>query len=375
MMIEVDRTGTVEGLHQAMHRVMAVPGIQVMLVLSCSANEFTPDVVDDALKAVPIPLLGGVFPVLIYNRERLERGSIVWGVKRRAEISVVRNISDPTVDIDLALESALPEIPQQNALQVVLVDGFSKRLGALISALHEQVGLIDTIGGGAGSLDFVQRPCLFTNEGMVGDAAVIATIATAVGVGVSHGWSEVEGPFRVTESHQNTIVSLDWRPAFEVYREVVERHSGQLFTDENFFDLAKAYPFGINRLDAEHVVRDPLMLDDNNGLVCVGEVPESEHVDILHGNIASLTQAASQARARADARLSGEVELRVFMDCISRVLFLGDDFEREIAAVQSGAPLLGACTIGEIANHGGDFLEFYNKTAVVAALPAPDVMD
>ena len=46
MMIEVDRTGTVEGLHQAMHRVMAVPGIQVMLVLSCSANEFTPDAAD-----------------------------------------------------------------------------------------------------------------------------------------------------------------------------------------------------------------------------------------------------------------------------------------------------------------------------------------
>jgi len=46
MMTEVDRTGTVEGLHQAMHRVMAVPGIQVMLVLSCSANEFTPDAAD-----------------------------------------------------------------------------------------------------------------------------------------------------------------------------------------------------------------------------------------------------------------------------------------------------------------------------------------
>ena len=56
-----------------------------------------------------------------------------------------------------------------------------------------------------------------------------------------------------------------------------------------------------------------------------------------------------------------------FIDCISRVLFLKDRFPEEIHAVRhKGLPLFGACTIGEIANSGKDYLEFYNKTAVVA---------
>ncbi|EQD46615.1 hypothetical protein B1A_14553 [mine drainage metagenome] len=53
------------------------------------------------------------------------------------------------------------------------------------------------------------------------------------------------------------------------------------------------------------------------------------------------------------------------MDCISRALFLEQDFRQELAVIHSPAPMLGALTIGEIANSGQDYLEFYNKTAVV----------
>ena len=59
----------------------------------------------------------------------------------------------------------------------------------------------------------------------------------------------------------------------------------------------------------------------------------------------------------------------LFIDCISRVLFLGKEFEKEINAVyHEGTPLIGALTLGEIANSGKDYLEFFNKTAVVGCL-------
>jgi hypothetical protein len=56
------------------------------------------------------------------------------------------------------------------------------------------------------------------------------------------------------------------------------------------------------------------------------------------------------------------------IDCISRSLFLGTDFQRELAAIDDGLPMVGALTLGEIANSGRDFLEFYNKTAVVGLI-------
>ena len=59
----------------------------------------------------------------------------------------------------------------------------------------------------------------------------------------------------------------------------------------------------------------------------------------------------------------------LLIDCISRGLFLGEGFIREIEAVRAGnTPLIGALTLGEIANDGKDYMELYNKTCVVGIL-------
>jgi hypothetical protein len=50
------------------------------------------------------------------------------------------------------------------------------------------------------------------------------------------------------------------------------------------------------------------------------------------------------------------------------VLYLEDKFERELSAVKTDdTPMIGALTIGEIANDGYGHLDYYNKTAVVGA--------
>jgi len=59
----------------------------------------------------------------------------------------------------------------------------------------------------------------------------------------------------------------------------------------------------------------------------------------------------------------------LFIDCISRVLFLGDNFQEEINAIlQYNQNLVGALSLGEIANTSKEYLEFYNKTSVVAVI-------
>ncbi|MEM6299570.1 MAG: FIST C-terminal domain-containing protein [Bacteroidota bacterium] len=161
---------------------------------------------------------------------------------------------------------------------------------------------------------------------------------------------------------------MDHRPAFEVYKEVVEKHGGQQFSDDNFFDIAKAYPFGISKVDAERVVRDPLMVQENS-LVCVGEVPQGAYVDILNGNQDTLIGAARKAKEFSESNMEDPTKMRFFIDCISRVLFLEENFSEELKAVSSpDIQTIGACTLGEIANNQDAYLEFYNKTAVVINL-------
>ena len=56
------------------------------------------------------------------------------------------------------------------------------------------------------------------------------------------------------------------------------------------------------------------------------------------------------------------------MDCISRVLVFQSDYIEELEVVYTGNPLLGAVIIGEIANTGKNYIEYYNMTSVVGLL-------
>lgn len=373
MIIRVDQSGTVAAFNDIVRDVLAREQVKGLLILACDENNFTPADLDGLLRVVPVPVFGGIFPQIIHAKENLSRGTIVAGLPVEPNVQVIPHLSDTMVEYEEILDQKIPDAGEFKTM-VVLVDGLSKRISALIDSLFNVFGLeLNYIGGGAGSLSFEQKPCLFTSEGLVMDGAVLAMLDVKSGVGVSHGWISVEGPFLVTQADQNVIRTLDWLPAFEVYRQVVEKASGKVFTHDNFFEIAKGYPFGINKLDVEQIVRDPIMLGEDGAMICVGEVPEGSYVDILSGSVSSLVGAAKNALARAKHVYAGEsgTQTVCFFDCISRVLYLEQAFGQELDAVyRRDLPMIGALTLGEIANSGRDYLEFYNKTSVIGVLNA-----
>lgn len=376
MKIRVDESGTVEGLNRLLDRAGAEDGARGVLILACQANGFTPEKVDGLLKATPLPLFGGIFPGLIRDCRKLDRGTIVVGLDQPPEVYCLPGLSDPGLDFDRGLEDLIPD-PGPAQTVMVLVDGYSQRITSLIDSLYAFLGVgFNYLGGGAGeinpaALDMDTTPCLFTNEGLVKDAALLALTGLEAGIGVAHGWHKVTGPFKVTGSKGNRIAGLDLRPAFRVYREVIEEYSGEVIGETNFFEIAKRFPFGINRVASEVIVRDPFTVEGDE-LVVATEVPQESFVDILTGDPESLIAAARKSATRGQARYRGEApELAFMVDCISRALFLGDDFEQEIAAAAiPGLDLIGVLSLGEIANSGDEFMELYNKTCVVGVVGA-----
>ena len=371
MKIHIDRKGTVENFNNTVCNVLEDKTVKGLLIFSCDANEFTPENIDKSLKDIPIPVFGGIFPQIIFGNEKLEKGTIVAGLSKKPNVQIVPNLSNMDIEYEEILDDKIPDSGQTKTM-FVLVDGFSKRISSLIDSLFNVFGLeFNYIGGGSGSLSMQQKSCLFSNEGLIMDSAILALLDIESGVGVSHGWKEISGPYKVTESDRTVIKSLDWKPAFTVYREVVEKHSNKVFTKDNFFDIAKCYPFGISKLGTEKIVRDPFIVGENDSLVCVGEVPEEAFVHILTGDTSSLVDAAGRALALGEDAFRDKSSNKtvLFMDCISRVLFLEDKFSDELNAVfNKEYPLIGALTIGEIANSGKDYLEFYNKTSVIGVL-------
>lgn len=370
MRIRFEQDGSPQALERVLLELQRDESVKGIMVLACDENGYTPANLDGILQAVRKPLFGGVFPQIVHDQSHHSRGFIALGLCAVPEVALIEDLSAADKDFDAILTDIFPSVDARTRTLFVYVDGFASRINALIDGLFNSFGLeINYLGGGCGSLSLKAKPCIFSNRGLKQEAAVLGLLDLPSGIGVAHGWQPISEAYKVTESTGNVIHTLDWRPAYQVYRELVEAHSGLSFRPDHFFPIAKAYPFGITKLGAEMIVRDPLMMQGDT-LVCVGEVPQGAYVRILNGDKDTLLAAAAQARRKAASAMAGHVpRMQICIDCISRVLFLEDQFHLELEALQDKTlPMFGALTIGEIANSGREYLEFYNKTAVLGLL-------
>lgn len=345
--------------------------VQSMIVFLPEGNEWSDDEINRVCTLVSKPMIGGIFPQIMFEQQCHTTGAILLGTQTLLDINTLAFSSGVTAsDLSAQLIALYPEHQEENTL-LIISDGLASGMTKLIDELFNHFGLdINFIGGGAGTLTLAPKPCVLTNAGLQQGVAAIALLNCQSGIGVAHGWQPISEAYRVTESDGNCVISLNWQPAFDVYKQAIFTHSQQAIAADNFFDVAKAYPLGITKLGSELVIRDPIMTQEGH-LICVGDVPQGSFVHMMNGDTSTVPQAAMLARDKAASSLGAEKQatFQLFIDCISRVLFLGPVFEQEIKyVVQPGVPMVGVLTLGEIANNGHDYLEFYNKTAVVALM-------
>jgi len=342
---------------------------KAIMILAADGNQYAEKALSELLQNLKIPVFGGIFPGIMFENKVYDKGFVLVGFETEVHVEILPKISKKCTGSHILFKSN-ESVAENTKTIFAFVDGLTSGINDFINTLFINFGLeINYIGGGAGSLSLKQQPCVITNKGLLQDAAVIAATDLHSGIGVKHGWDSIAGPFKVTDVDGNLIKSLDYKPAAEVYKSVVESFSGSKIDDANFFSIAKSFPFGINKYDSEFVVRDPIAIVENNHLKCVAEVEKGAFLNILHGKNETLIQAAGEAIRFANLnnrRRNGDFTM--FIDCISRSLLLDEEFDKELNDVymhKVGGALLGALTIGEIANNGQDFLEFHNKTAVI----------
>jgi len=326
------------------------------------------------LRGLGIDFFGGLFPALIDEDRKHDGGALLIKLPAASAPILVTGLDKGSPHLpEVGSTAASIEGPTS---AVVFVDGLTSSIARLLSELYGQVGnSINFVGGGAGSLSLRQEPCVFTRAGVFQDAAVITFLSQRSRVGVRHGWEHLAGPVIATRTSGNVIHELNWRSALDVYREAIEPHTGLTLTKENLFLASNAFPFGIFREGSEDVVRDPVALEDDGSLVCVGEVPENVVLHVLTGDAHSLIEAAGQAANDCCRAPLERPTLAFIVDCVSRTIFLEGEFDAELAAVREPLqklapemPMFGVLSLGEISSHGEGVLEFFNKTIVASVL-------
>lgn len=373
-LIWISEQGTDKCLLDALSQVVA-RGAQSLMILACSANNHSAKHLQASLRSCSLPICGGIFPSVFFADTKLDAGFIVVGFPFLVSVACYQLSAQPIFDFDTSVTLDGEAIQHSRDL-LVFIDSMANATEPFINSLYETIGGgINVIGGGAGSIDFKQRPCVFSRSGLLMGVALVVQLPIPMLCAVEHGWEILSGPYLVTEAEDTKIKTLNYFPAFDIYKNIIEDITSYKFTKNNFFQISQNFPLGILGINNDILVRDPIQVS-NNELHCVGSVPVNSMVYILSGDDEHIIGAAENAGMLVSKRFEdgpqAALGLALVFDCVSRVLYLGEKFPLELAAIRRGVgsqrTIIGALSIGEIASTCRGTINLLNKSIVFGNL-------
>ena len=292
-----------------------------------------------------------------------------------ARTSVARGVSTRLRDAGAEVAAAAGEAPNHphHAL-LLLTDGLAGDITDVVRGAYSTLGATTPLVGGCAGGDLRMRGTHQLWEGEVLEDAIVAAWLASdapLGIGVQHGWRRVGEPMLVTGSEGNKVLTLDERPALDVYLERLNPPAEAHRSAADFTTFALTHPLGLSRRSGEEVRFLAGADMDARSLNCIAAVPAGALVWMMEGDIDSVLVATDAACQEAIDALGTHTPLGMLaFDCIARRAVLGDaGIKREIdcIAAHAGGPVAGFYTYGEIARtHGVN--GFHNQTLVVLAV-------
>lgn len=326
-----------------------------------------------ACRQAGVNLAGAIFPAIVRESGTTQRGAILLPLVNAPAPLLMESVSRPEAVSATAarladyIEEQLGEREDDATLFCVfdaLVPNIATHMDAWYLALADRVHYA---GVNAGSERFVSIPCLFDNERCIADGVLLQLLPDHAGAVLEHGFEVPEQVITATSTTGNRIVQIDWRPALDVYREMMAAQYGVSIDRDNFYHYAVHFPFGILRADGEVLVRIPVALDEAGGIFCIGEIPPNSVLTLLDARRAG--SAASRLARNLAAMPGGDGHSLLLFYCAGRRMHMGEaGMQAELAdlARQTGQPkLYGALSLGEIgAASCGGYPLFHNATLV-----------
>ncbi len=325
-----------------------------------------------------LPLLGAVFPELIWQGRFRQEGLLLLTRDPMPAHCIVENLhahaSPQTVVEPVNRLLATRDDSKGKRTLFLLYDALVPTIASQLACLYATLGdEVRYLGANAGSESFQPMACLFDQQHRYGNALLAMLLEDSGEALLEHGYTAPDEPVAATATEGNRIISIDWRPAFEVYTEHVAKHYGQRLTRDNFYRLSVHFPFGMLRANGETVVRIPVRLEPDGSLFCVGEVPENAVLTLMEAVEPDSGHTIEALTQRLGPMTQDEILLHFY--CAGRRLHLGEKAAHELATLQrrvSPATLAGALSLGEIAPaREGDYPLFHNASLLCSRWRTP----
>jgi len=343
-------------------------------VLISEKNSSSIPEIQEIFQKYNLSLIGSVFPLVIYEAS-FKEGAVCVFYKQMPEyfISSEFNLNELTArNIEKGIQNFCSPILNQldkedkpGSLFLIfdcILPFIASAVNQIFMTLEDRVSYM---GINAGSETFQSIPCIFNREKIYKNAIAGILFPESLTPILEHGYKIPDSIIAATSTDKNQIISIDWKPAFEVYKTMIEKHYGINISQDNFYNYAVHYPFGIILADGEVIVRIPVSIDDKGSLYCVGEVPENSIMTLL----ISPDEASHHTVNSLKNRLEESSEDLMFFYCAGRKMHLGENKAlSEIAMLadsRKNKVLFGALTLGEIGSlRNGGIPVFHNATII-----------
>lgn len=365
-------------IDQKLFELLALyPGLGVCALLPEAEKGQVP-VLQSACVKRKVPLVGAIFPALVKEGHFLTNGVWLLCFKEMPHYALYENLPTDIAEAELAAEKMAGDIRAQidhipDLTLFMLFDAMVPNVGTMLDNFYLHLAnRVHYAGANAGSETFQPMPCLFDSERIVQNGVLLMLLTHHKGAILEHGYHTNPHTSYATSSSGNCISQIDWRPAFEVYQELVREHYGEEVTAENFYQYGVHFPFGIVRANHHVLVRIPVMLAEDGSLFCVGEVPANSVLTLLKAPTVRTVETLHNLTEGLKT-LNGDVEdteLLLFY-CAGRRLHLGIPMAttelEAFSELTHASQIAGALSLGEIGGstvHG--YPLFHNATLVAS---------
>jgi hypothetical protein len=263
--------------------------------------------------------------------------------------------------------AALGDVAErERRVLLLLADGLAGDQQELVRGAYSVAGAgVPLIGACAGD-GLAMRATRQLHGAIAHSGAIVAAAIGSdapLGIGVRHGWRATGEPLHVTRADGARIVSLDGRPALDVYLERLDPPTSAHEDPAAFARFAHRWPLGLPRRAGEDHVRLVIGADfERRTLRAAAAVPQGGLAWIMEADASAAGPACTAALDALDGRAPRG--LIAFGAAGRRGRH---DEPAALAHHAAGAPMAGFYGYGEIARARG-VTAFHNQALAVLAV-------
>ena len=311
-------------------------------------------------------VIGSISAGEIKNGRLMDRGVLISVMMfEKADVRVHRftHVGGKEEEVGREVARLADSLPHCKALELML-PGTNLHTRQLFEEISKCRRDIQVFGGYAGghSMESSEH-FVFDMGGLYDDMMFLVTYAGEdfhISVDKSVGWQTLGVPFKVTKADENRLITVDGRPAVELYEKYMQIEADEHFAEETF-----EFPL-MAELEGEELLRHTISVDEDGTLVLAGYVTEGMNIYLCYGAPADIVK-------KVDARLLDVCDFRpeaiLLYSCSVRKSFWEDFVNIEMMPFQQIAETAGFHTWGEVNRdkNNGNVLE-YNITLMSIAM-------